>query len=68
MDKSLHPPFHKKGDFRIAKKYRSINLAPFSAKNYNALLLNCIESEILKTLRKSQIWFSEKNDLQYHRF
>ena len=45
-------PFLKKGDFGIAKNYQGITLTSIMAKIYNALL-NCIEPEIKKILRKN---------------
>ena len=49
--------FLKKRDLRIAKNYWSITLTCIAAKIYNALLLNRIESEIDKILRKNQNGF-----------
>ena len=46
-------PFPKKGDFGITKNYRGITLTSLTAKVYNALLINCIEPEIEKILRKN---------------
>ena len=47
-------PFPKKGHLGIAKNDRSITLTSIAAKIYNAQLRNCIESKILKILRKNQ--------------
>ena len=47
-------PFPKKGDLRIAKNYQGITL---TSNIYNALLLNYIEPEIEKILRKNQNGF-----------
>ena len=51
MDERLHPPFLKKGDLGNTKNYRSKTL---NAKVYNALLLNHIQYEVEKILRKNQ--------------
>jgi len=50
-------PFPKKGDLGIAKNYRGITLTAIAAKIYNALLLNRIQPEIEKILRKNQNGF-----------
>ena len=42
----------KKSDLRITKNYRGIILTAIAAK-LNALLLNCIQTEIAKILRKN---------------
>ena len=47
-------PSPKKGDLRIAKNYRSINLTFIAAKIYNALKGNRIEPKSEKILRKNQ--------------
>ena len=57
MDKELHPPFPSKSDLRIVKNYRGITFTSIVAKIYNALLLNRIELEIEKILRKTQNGF-----------
>ena len=57
MDKSCILPFSKKGDLGIIKNYRGITLTSIVAKVYNALLLNRIELEIEKILRKNQNGF-----------
>ena len=49
--------FPKKGDLEIAKKYTGITITSIDAKVYNALLLNCIRSEVLKNLRKKKNGF-----------
>ena len=49
--------FLKKSDLGIAKNYRGITPTSIAAKIYNALLLNCVEPEIEKTLRKNQNGF-----------
>ena len=45
MDKGCILSFHKKEDLEIAQNYRCIFLTSISAKIYNALLLNRIESK-----------------------
>ena len=50
-------PIFKKGNLRITKKYRAIILTTIAARVYNILLLNLIQSEIEKILRKNQITF-----------
>ena len=50
-------PFPKKGDLRLAKKYRGITLTSIAAKIYNALLRNRIEPKIDNILRKNQNGF-----------
>ena len=52
-------PFPKKGDLRIAKNYRGINLTSIAAKIYNALIVSHIESEIEKIPRKNQDVFRQ---------
>ena len=55
MDKRLQSsPSLKKGDLRITKNYRGRTLTSIVAKVYNALLLNHIEPEIEKVMRKNQ--------------
>ena len=49
--------FPWKGDIGIAKNYQGITLTNIAAKIYNALLLNCIQPEIEKILRKNQNCF-----------
>ena len=46
-------PFPKKGDLGIAKNYQVITLTSIAINIYNVLLLNCIEPEIEKILRKN---------------
>ena len=60
MDKKLQLPFYNNGDHVITKKYRDITLVAILAKTYNALLLNRIQPEIEKILRKNQSVFLEK--------
>ena len=55
--KSCILPFLKKGDLGITKNYRGITLNSIVAKVYNALLLNYIQPEIEKILRKNQTGF-----------
>ena len=55
--KSCILPFPKKGDLEIAKNYWGITLTSITAKIYNDLLLNQIEHEIVKILRKNQNGF-----------
>ena len=50
-------PFHKKVDLGIAKNYRNMTITSIEVKIYNVLLLNCIEPEIEKILRKNQNCF-----------
>ena len=50
-------PFPKKGDLGLAKNYRGITLTSIAAKIYNSLLLNRIQPEIEKVLRKNQNGF-----------
>ena len=50
-------PFSKKGDLRIAKKYRGIILTSIAAMVYNALIRNCMEPKIEKILMKNQDGF-----------
>ena len=51
-----HREMNKKGDLRITKNYKGIDLTAVTAKVYNALLLNCIWPEIKnkKTEEKSE--------------
>ena len=39
---------------RITKNYRTITLTPIAVKVYNALLLNHIQPEVEKIIRKNQ--------------
>ena len=50
-------PFPKKGDLGDAKNYRGITLTAIAAKIYNTLLLNRIQPELEKILRKNQNGF-----------
>ena len=50
-------PFPKKSDLVIAKNCRGITLITITTKIYNPLLLNSIEPEIEKILRKNQMVF-----------
>ena len=50
-------PFHKKGDFGIAKNCRGITLTSIAVKIYNVLVHNRIEPKIEKILRKNQNTF-----------
>ena len=50
-------PFPKKGDFGLAKNYRSVTFTSIAAKIYNALLRNCIVPKIDNILRKNQNGF-----------
>ena len=52
--KGYIPSFSEKGDHRISKNYRSINLTVSHAKAYNALLLNRIRPEFEEVLKKNQ--------------
>ena len=49
--------FPKKSDLGLAKNYCGITLTSIAGKNYNALLLNRVDSEIEKILRKNQNGF-----------
>ena len=53
-------PFPKKSDLGIAKNYLSITLISTAANICNALLLNLIEPEIEKILKKNQNGFRRK--------
>ena len=53
----IFPLLKKKNDIRIAKNYHGIILTSISAKIYNVLLLNLIEPEIVKILKKNQNGF-----------
>ena len=61
MDKRL-----KKDDIGIAKHYQGLTLTSIVAKIYNALLLNCIESETEKILWKNEngFWRNRSTTLQ----
>ena len=50
-------PFPKKGDLGLAKNYRGITLTSIAAKIYNSLLLNRVQPEVEKVLRKNQNGF-----------
>jgi len=50
-------PFPKKGDLGIPSNYRSITLTAIAAKIYNKLILNRIQPEMEKILRKNQNGF-----------
>ena len=50
-------PFPKKGDLSVPSNYRGITLTSIAAKIYNKLLLNRIQPEIEKILRKNQNGF-----------
>ena len=52
--------FLMKGDFRTTKNYRGITLTSIVGKVYYDQLLNFIESEIEKVLRKKQNIFCRK--------
>ena len=47
-------PFPKKGDLSKTSNYRGITLTCIAAKIYNALLLNRIQPEMEKILRRNQ--------------
>ena len=53
-------PFPKKGDLGITNNYRGITLTAIAAKIYNSMLLNRIQPEIEKVLRKNQNGFRKK--------
>ena len=55
--------FPKKGDLRLAKNYQGITLTSITAKIYNALLRNRIESKIEKILRKNQNGFQRNQSM-----
>ena len=50
-------PFPKKGDLSLATNYRDITLTPIAAKIYNSMLLNRIQPEVEKVLRRNQNGF-----------
>ena len=50
-------PFPKKGDLGLAVNYRGITLTSTAAKIYNAMLLNRLQPEVDKVLRKNQNGF-----------
>ena len=50
-------PFPKKGDLSLATNYRGITLTPIAAKTYNSMLLNRIQPEVEKVLRRNQNGF-----------
>ena len=50
-------PFPKKGDLGLASNYRGITLTAIAAKIYNLLLLNRIQPELEKILRRNQNGF-----------
>ena len=50
-------PFPKKGDLGLASNYRGITLTSIAAKIYNSMLLNRIQPEVDKVLRKNQNGF-----------
>ena len=50
-------PFPKKGDLSLATNYRGITLTPIAAKIYNSMLLNRIQPEVEKVLRRNQNGF-----------
>ena len=50
-------PFPKKGDLGVPGNYRGITLTAIAAKIYNKLLLNRIQPEIEKILRRNQNGF-----------
>ena len=50
-------PFPKKGDLGLVANYRGITLTHIAAKIYNTMLLNRIQPEIEKILRRNQNGF-----------
>ena len=54
MNRRLQTPFPKEGRFRFAKNYGGITLSPIAAKIYNSVLLNWIQPEVGKVLRRNQ--------------
>ena len=50
-------PFPKKGDLGQTSNYRGITLTSIAAKIYNSLLLNRIQPEMEKILRRNQNGF-----------
>ena len=50
-------PFPKKGDLSLTNNYRGITLTSIAAEIYNTLLLNRIQPEIEKVLRRNQNGF-----------
>ena len=53
-------PFPKKGDLGLTSNYRGITLTAIAAKIYNAMLLNRIQPEIEKVLRRNQNGFRKE--------
>ena len=66
MDKKLHHPFPKKGDLGTIKNNRGITFSSRAIKIYNDLLLNFIEPDIEKILRKNEngFWRNRSTALQ----
>ena len=58
--------FLQKGNLRITKNYRGITFTPVAVKVYNFLLLNWIQPEVKKILRKNQngFWRNQSTTLQ----
>ena len=59
MAERLLPPLYEKGNLQISKRYRGITLNATTAEIYNALFLNCIQTEVEKILKKINIVFGE---------
>ena len=57
-------PFPKKGDLGDAKNYRGITLTTISAKIYNKMLLNRIQPELERILRKNQNGFRKNRSTE----
>ena len=57
-------PFPKKGDLGEVKNYRGITLTSISAKIYNKLLLNRIQPELEKIMRKNQNGFRKNRSTE----
>ena len=55
--KDAYFPSQKKGDLSLATNYRGITLTPIAAKIYNSMLLNRIQPEVEKVLRRNQNGF-----------
>ena len=56
-------PFPKKGDLSLTNNYRGITLTSIAAKIYNTLLLNRIQPEIEKVLRRNQNGFRKSRSM-----
>ena len=50
----MHTSLPKKGDLSLATNYRGITPTPIATKIYNSMLLNRIQPEVEKVLRRNQ--------------